>query len=160
MKSIRTHGYKDKLRKSETLGLTSRFDSIQAAVLLEKLKIFNNECVQRNKVAEIYTKELCSILKTPVVIEEAQSVWAQYTIISDRRDSISSYLSEKGIPSALFYPFPLHLQKPFLGYPMPKKGLPFTEKLATQVLSLPMHPYLDEDTQYFIISAIREAIKG
>ena len=160
MKSIRTHGYKDKLRKSETLGLTSRFDSIQAAVLLEKLKIFNNECVQRNKVAEIYTKELCSILKTPVVIEEAQSVWAQYTIISDRRDSISSYLSGKGIPSALFYPFPLHLQIPFLGYPMPKKGLPFTEKLATQVLSLPMHPYLDEDTQYFIISAIREAIKG
>jgi len=160
MRSIRTHGYKDNTRKSDTLGLTSRFDSIQAAVLLEKLKIFDNECIKRNKIAEIYTQGLCDILETPIVIKEAESVWAQYTIISEQRDSISSYLSEKGIPTALFYPFPLHLQKPFLGYPTPSKGLPITEKLANQVLSLPMHPYLNEDAQYYIVSAIREATKG
>ena len=104
-------------------------------------------------------KELCSILKTPVVIEETQSVWAQYTIISDRRDNISSYLSTKGIPTALFYPYPLHLQKPFLGYPIPKRGLPCTEKLAKEVLSLPMHPYLDKDTQYYIISTISDVLE-
>ena len=160
MDSIRVHGYESKTRYSTYLGLTSRFDSIQAAILLEKLKIFDKECKKRNIIAEKYSSHLKDFVKTPLIIDDARSVWAQYTIISKDRDKISSFLSSKGIPTALFYPYPLHLQKPYIKYPIPKNGLPNTERLSREVLSLPIHPYLNDETQDKIISSIQQAIKA
>jgi len=157
MKSIRVHGNGGSGGVT-CLGLTSRFDSIQAAVVLAKLKLFDDECRRRNAVAERYSKHLSDVVRTPILIEGVTSVWAQYTVVSDRRDKIAGKLGEQGIPTALFYPNPLHMHAPYRGFPLAGNGLPVTEELADKVISLPMHPYLESDTQDRIIDAVRAAV--
>jgi len=156
--SIRIHGQCQTRSSSERIGLTARFDSIQAAILLEKLKIFDDECQRRQSVVERYNKGLAGHVKTPVLAENCVSVWTQYTIKHTKRESIVNTLSACGIPTAVFYAEPLHTQEPYMNFPLPDGGLPVTEALAKEVLSLPMHPYLDQETQDRIINAVLTAI--
>jgi dTDP-4-amino-4,6-dideoxygalactose transaminase len=141
------------------IGLNSRMDTIQAAVLLEKLKIFEDEIEARNRVAERYAAGLSDLVKTPTVLEGGVSVWAQYTIELNGRDSLGPHLREQGIPTAVYYPIPIHRQGVYSGYPIAPDGLPVTEAKAGQVISLPMHPYLSQDDQDQIVAAVRAFIK-
>ncbi len=155
---VRVHGQGEDRNENVRLGVTARFDSIQAAVLLEKLSIFDDECTAREKIAARYTDALKDVVRTPTVHKDCTSIWAQYTIASPQRDHIVATLKDQNIPTALFYPRPIHTQSPYKGFPLPNDGLPVTEKLAGEVLSLPMHPYLSADVQDRIVTAVRSAL--
>jgi dTDP-4-amino-4,6-dideoxygalactose transaminase len=155
---VRVHGQGRDRNENVRVGLTARFDSIQAAILLEKLAIFPDECAARDRIATRYTAGLKDVVTTPVVAPDCTSVWAQYTICSPRRDRIAAHLQAQNIPTAVFYPKPIHVQPPYRGYPVVTGGLPVTERLAQEVLSLPMHPYLTEDLQDHIIAAVRASL--
>ena len=135
------------------IGMNSRLDTIQAAILIEKLKIFADELEARQKVADRYAEGLAGFVKTPVVIEGGVSTWAQYTIQHDHRDGLASHLRTKGIPTAIYYPIPMHQQAPYVTFPTPG-GLPVTEAASRHVISLPMHPYLETEMQDLIIDAV------
>jgi dTDP-4-amino-4,6-dideoxygalactose transaminase len=141
------------------IGMNSRMDTIQAAVLLEKLKIFEDEIAARNRVADRYIQGLGDLVKTPAVIEGGVSVWAQYTIETKDRDGLAAHLREAGVPSAVYYPIPIHKQGVYSGYPVAPAGLPVTEVKSHQVISLPMHPYLTKDDQDQVIAAIGAFVK-
>lgn len=139
------------------VGMNSRLDTIQAAILVEKLNIFAEEIEKRNAVAARYNEALKDICVVPSVIENGVSNWAQYTIQIANRDGLMAYLREKGIPSAAYYPIPMHVQGPYLDFVNSGYGkLPITEHKADVVMSLPMHPYLDKETQDLIIGAIKD----
>jgi dTDP-4-amino-4,6-dideoxygalactose transaminase len=146
------------------IGMNSRMDTIQAAVLLEKLKIFEDEIAARNRVADRYAVGLSDLVKTPTVLKGGVSVWAQYTIevantVQGGRDELGLALREQRVPTAVYYPIPIHRQGVYSGYPVAPGGLPVTEAKAGNVISLPMHPYLTEDDQDQIIAAIRAFAK-
>jgi dTDP-4-amino-4,6-dideoxygalactose transaminase len=141
------------------IGMNSRMDTIQAAVLLEKLTIFEDEIAARNRVADRYAQGLGDLVKTPKVIDGGLSVWAQYTIEAPRRDDLAVHLREQGAPSAVYYPIPIHRQGVYSVYPTAPGGLPVTDAKAGQVISLPMHPYLTEDHQDQVIAAVRSFVK-
>jgi dTDP-4-amino-4,6-dideoxygalactose transaminase len=167
MDSIRVHGKasNDEIKRQAfdhdpkylnvRVGLNSRLDSIQAAVLIEKLKIFSDENIARNRIADRYAEGLKGAAVTPKVIKGGWSVWAQYTIEVKDRDGLAAHLKSKGIPTAAYYPIPIHQQRPYAGYPTAPGGLPVTDEKAGKVIALPMHPYLDEATQDLIVSEIR-----
>lgn len=160
LKSIRVHGYdhQDKYNNIR-IGINGRMDTIQAAVMLEKLKIFDAEIKSRQTVADTYSNELKDILDTPYIEEHNQSVWAQYTIKidADKREELKAKLSEKNIPTACFYPKPIHMQTAYKNF-LTAGELSLSESLAKQVLSLPMHPYLEQDILEYIITHIKEAV--
>ena len=138
------------------IGINSRLDSIQAAILLEKLKIFEDEIERRNVVAQRYNEHLQDVAsQVPSVIDGARSVWAQYTIETEHRDGLGDHLRRQGIPSAIYYPVPMHQQKAYARHVVVGEGLPVTERKADRVISLPMHPYLDEATQDRIIDGVK-----
>jgi dTDP-4-amino-4,6-dideoxygalactose transaminase len=139
--------------------MNSRMDTIQAAVLLEKLKIFEDEIATRNHVADRYAQGLGDLVKTPAVIGNGVSVWAQYTIETNDRDGLAVHLREAGVPSAVYYPIPIHRQGVYSCYPVAPQGLPVTEAKSNQVISLPMHPYLTEDDQDQVIAAVGAFVK-
>ena len=136
------------------IGMNSRMDTIQAAVLLQKLSIFADEIEARNRVAARYAAGLSDVVVTPKVIEGGVSVWAQYTIETDDRDGLIAHLKGHEIPTAVYYPIPIHRQDVYSAYPAPG-GLPVTDAKAGKVMSLPMHPYLTPEDQDAIIAAIR-----
>jgi UDP-2-acetamido-2-deoxy-ribo-hexuluronate aminotransferase len=137
------------------VGINSRLDTIQAAILIEKLKVFADEIEQRNVVADRYAQGLQgTAAKAPAVIDGGVSTWAQYTIEHADRDGLAAHLKTAGVPTAAYYPMPMHRQDCYAIYPQPG-GLPVSEEKAGTVLSLPMHPYLDAATQDQIIEAIR-----
>jgi dTDP-4-amino-4,6-dideoxygalactose transaminase len=136
------------------IGMNSRLDTLQAAILIEKLAVFESEIEARQVVAERYTEGLNSIVKVPSVIERGVSVWAQYTIEHPARDDLSAHLKTQGVPTAAYYPVPMHRQAPYSHYPQPG-GLPVSEAAADRVLALPMHAYLDPATQDRIVEAVR-----
>lgn len=140
------------------VGMNARMDTIQAAVLLQKLAIFPDEIAARNRVAARYAEGLGDIVRTPPVIAGGVSVWAQYTIQTDDRDGLAAHLRGQEIPTAVYYPLPLHRQTPYARYPQPG-GLPVTEAAAGRVISLPMHAYLEPHVQDRIIAAIRNHVK-
>ena len=140
------------------IGMNSRMDTIQAAVLLQKLTIFESEIEARNKVAGRYAAGLSDVVTVPKVIEGGVSVWAQYTIETADRDGLAAHLKSQDIPSAVYYPIPIHKQDVYSVYPTPG-GLPVTEAKADVVMSLPMHPYLTPDHQDQVIAAIRAYVK-
>jgi dTDP-4-amino-4,6-dideoxygalactose transaminase len=142
------------------IGLNSRMDTIQAAVLLQKLSIFADEIAARNRVADRYAAGLSDLVTTPKVIPGGVSVWAQYTIETDDRDGLAAHLKGHGVPSAVYYPIPIHKQGVYSGYPTAPGGLPVTEAKAGRVISLPMHAYLSEDDQDQIIAAVRAFVKS
>lgn len=139
------------------VGLNSRMDTIQAAVLLQKLTIFADEIDARNRVAARYAAGLSDVVRVPRVIEGGVSVWAQYTIETADRDGLAAHLRGEGVPTAVYYPIPLHRQAPYAAYPSPG-GLPVTDAAAGRVLSLPMHAYLEPETQDRIIAAVRNYV--
>ena len=163
MRSIRVHG-KSPADKYDNLriGLNSRLDTIQAAVLKVKLQAFkDHELESVNRAAKLYDEYLGNVVKTPVVPEGLYSSWAQYTLILDskeQRTHLQKELKEQGIPTMVYYPKPMHLQGAFadLGY---KKGnFPVAESLCERVLSLPMHPYLNEEDIRFVANAVKAAL--
>lgn len=158
LRSIRVHGQGADKYDNVRIGMTGRLDTIQAAVLIEKLKIFQDEIEARNRVAQRYAAALKDVAIVPEVASGYGSVWAQYTIRVEKRDALAAVLQTRGVPTAIYYPKPLHRQEPYKRYLVAGNGLPVTEKLAAEVISLPMHPYLDEPTQERVIAAVREAL--
>ena len=159
IRGLRVHGQLPGKPEFSHIGITGRLDTIQAAVLLEKLKIFESEITARNAIADRYAEGLGDVVKVPRVIEGGVSVWAQYTIETEDRDGLSAHLKSQEIASAVYYPIPIHKQGVYSGYPVGPGGLPVTEAKSHVVMSLPMHPYLEPDTQDQIIAAIRGYVK-
>jgi dTDP-4-amino-4,6-dideoxygalactose transaminase len=137
------------------IGMNGRMDTMQAAVLLQKLTIFEDEIAARNRVADRYAQGLGDVVKTPMVIDGGVSVWAQYTIEAPNRDGLAAALREQGIPTAVYYPLPIHRQGVYSSYPVAPGGLAVTEAKAGAVISLPMHPYLTDADQDLIVGAVR-----
>jgi len=160
IKSLRVHG--EGIDKYDTvrIGITGRLDSIQAAVLLEKLKIFPEEISARNDVARRYSAALADVATVPRVGNAQTSVWAQYTIrlAPGRRDAVAAALKAHGIPTAIYYAKPLHRQEAYGRFPVADGGAPVSDRLAEEVISLPMHPYLEPPVQDRIIAAVRRVL--
>ena len=157
MRSIRVHGEGTDKYDNVRIGMNGRMDTIQAAILIEKLKIFADEIEKRDRVAARYEAALEDVVAVPRLIAGASSVWAQYTVRvpAAARDGLAEALKARGVPTAIHYPKPLHEQTAYRQYPLAGNGLPVSERAAREVLSLPMHPYLDEAAQDRIIDAVR-----
>ena len=159
MRSIAFHGASgDDKYNCARIGMNSRLDTIQAAILIEKLAIFADEIRARNEVANRYAQMLEGLVKTPNVIEGGVSTWAQYVVEHEKRDALAAHLREAGVPTAQYYPKPLHKQTAYESFPVGAGGLKVSEDIAHRVLALPMHPYLDGQTQTKIANAIREFV--
>jgi dTDP-4-amino-4,6-dideoxygalactose transaminase len=158
--SLRVHGQGTDKYDNVRIGLTARLDTIQAAVLIEKLKIFPDEIAERNRIAQRYAQALGDIALVPAVPKGLVSTWAQYTIRikAGTRTAFAAALKAEGIPTAIYYPKPLHRLEAYRHYPSAEGGLPVSDLLAEEVISLPMHAYLDEATQDRVIAAVRRAV--
>jgi dTDP-4-amino-4,6-dideoxygalactose transaminase len=152
--SLRMHGQGRDRYEHVAIGLNSRLDTIQAAILIEKLKIFEDEIDKRNVVAQRYTQAFAGSnrIKTPVVLEGVTSTWAQYTLQVADRARFQADLKQAGVPTMVYYPIPLSRQPAYAAYP--GVATPVSEALCGHVVSLPMHPYLDEDAQDRVIDAV------
>jgi dTDP-4-amino-4,6-dideoxygalactose transaminase len=159
LRSVRIHGKGRDKYDNVRLGLNGRLDTLQAAVLIEKLRIFPEELTARSRIAERYASRLGDLVTVPRVRPGATSAWAQYTICLPGRDAVAAGLKDEGIPTGVYYPTPLHRQSAYASYPCAGE-LPVSTRLPGEVLSLPMHPYLDEDTQNRICAALRRAVSG
>ena len=157
LRSLRMHGQGEDRYEHPRIGMNSRLDTIQAAILIEKLKIFPDEIEARNRVAARYNAAFAGSnhVVAPRVIEGATSTWAQYTIQVDDRAKFQADLKAAGVPTAVYYPIPLSRQVAYARYP--SAPTPVSEALGSKVVSLPMHPYLDEATQDRIISAVLQS---
>jgi dTDP-4-amino-4,6-dideoxygalactose transaminase len=161
LRSIRVHGQGSDKYDNVRLGLTGRLDTMQAAILIEKLKIFEDEIAARNEVARRYARGLGNLVTVPQLAQGCSSVWAQYTIRLPRgadREAFAAALKARGIPTAIYYPKSMHQQTAYRAFPVAEGGLPVSERLSADVISLPMHAYLDEPTQQLIIEAVRAAL--
>jgi dTDP-4-amino-4,6-dideoxygalactose transaminase len=157
--SVRLHGKGVQKYDNVRVGMNSRLDTMQAAVLIEKLKIFEEELLERDRVATKYSAALGEYCKVPLLTSTVSSAWAQYTIVVSERDKVKQKLQSLGVPSVVYYPIPLTKQQGYLGYPVVRSGTPVSEALALTVLSLPMHPYLEVDSQENIIDRVIESIR-
>lgn len=163
LRSIRVHGQGADKYDNVRLGLTGRLDTMQAAVLIEKLKIFDDEIAARNRIAERYARGLGNVVTVPRLASGCTSVWAQYTIRLPKgtdRDGFAAALKAQGIPTAVYYTKSMHQQTAYRDFPVAEGGLPASESLSEDVISLPMHAYLDEPTQDRIIQAVRGALSA
>ena len=138
------------------IGMNSRLDTMQAAILIEKLSVFAEEIERRQTVAKRYSAGLKGhVCATPKVIAGGRSTWAQYVIEHRDRDGLAEHLKTVGVPTAVYYPVPMHRQAPYAGFPIAPGGLPVSDAKAKRVLALPMHAYLAEDVQDHIVEAVR-----
>ena len=162
LRSLRVHGQGSDKYDNVRIGLASRLDTIQAAILIEKLKIFPDEIDARNRIADRYSEGLRDVVGVPRIPAGYTPVWAQYTIrvAGGRRDALAAALKAEGIPTAIYYPIPLHRQQAYRHFPVGKGGVAVSDRLAAEVISLPMHAYLDAPTQDRIIDATRRALKS
>ncbi|TMK52360.1 MAG: DegT/DnrJ/EryC1/StrS family aminotransferase [Alphaproteobacteria bacterium] len=163
LRSIRVHGQGSDKYDNVRLGLTARLDTVQAAILIEKLKIFEDEIAARNEVAERYARGLGNVVTVPRLAAGCTSVWAQYTIRLPEgtdRDGFAAALKAQGIPTAIYYPKSMHQQTAYRDFPVADGGLPVSERLSEDVISLPMHAYLDAATQERVIQAVRGALSS
>lgn len=158
MRQIMSHG-QDRRYHHPVLGINGRLDTLQAAVLLAKLEIFYDEVAARERIGARYSELLAGTVVTPYVAPGSSSVYAQYTIQAERRDEVAQKLQEKEIPTAVHYPVPLHLQPVFRGLNKPVGSFPISEKTAKNVMSLPMHPYLNDNNLIVITDAVKESVK-
>ena len=156
LRSIRYHGKGVHKYDNVRIGLNSRLDTLQAAILREKLRILDDEIEARERIAQRYNALLAGIVDTPTVPNSTRSAWAQYTIMLDGRDELQATLKAEGIPTAVYYPHPLHRQSAYQHGLTPKNGLTATCQVSGRILSLPMHPYLHDAAQDRIVTAIRE----
>lgn len=165
LRSIRSHGQGEDRYHHVRLGLNGRLDSFQAAVLLAKLAIFDDEVARRRRIAAGYAARLAGVpgLVPPVQPEGFASVWAQYTLLTpgpDVRTALQARLAQAGTPTMIYYPVPLHLQAAFRPLGHRPGDFPVSERLAGRVLSLPMHPYLDEATLDAVCAPLRDAARA
>ncbi|MFT3729166.1 MAG: DegT/DnrJ/EryC1/StrS aminotransferase family protein [Terricaulis sp.] len=161
MRSIAFHGASgDDKYNCARIGMNSRLDTIQAAILIEKLAIFEDEIRMRNEVADRYAQLLEGLVTVPRVIDGGVSTWAQYVIEADDRDGLAAHLRNAEIPTAQYYPKPLHKQTAYEAFPLGAGGMKVSETICHRVLALPMHPYLDGQTQTKIANAVREFVKA
>jgi dTDP-4-amino-4,6-dideoxygalactose transaminase len=158
LRSIRVHGSGSEKYDNVRLGINGRLDTLQAAILLPKLAVFADEIVARQRVADRYAAGLGDVVAVPRTPEGAASTWAQYTLQVPDRDGLQAALKADGVPTAVYYPRPLHQQTAYRGYPVGAGGVEVSERLATSVVSLPMHPYLAEADQDLVIAAVRRAV--
>jgi dTDP-4-amino-4,6-dideoxygalactose transaminase len=160
LRSLRVHGEGRDKYDCARIGLNGRLDTIQAAVLIEKLKLFPEEIAARERIARRYSSALADVAIVPHIARGCSSVWAQYTIrvAPPRREALAAALKTQGIPTAVYYRNPVHRQEPYRRFPIAEGGASVSERLSREVISLPMHAYLDEDTQDRIIAAVRGAL--
>ncbi len=160
LRSQRVHGQGADKNDNQRIGLNSRLDTLQAAVLLQKLTVLEEEHEARQAIAARYDEGLRALAGTPAVGNDRSSAWALYTLVlpEPQRDRVAASLAGQGIPTGVYYPRPLHRQPAYAAFPTAPGGLPVCERLAKQVLSLPMHPYLDGPTQARIVAAVRGAL--
>lgn len=154
MRQIRVHG-QDRRYHHPIIGVNGRLDTLQAAILLAKLEVFDNEVAARQRVANFYGSALSAVVRTPQLLSGNTSVYAQYTIEVDERDRFVTALKEDGIPTAVHYPIPLNLQPAFADLRQGPGSFPNAEAASGHVVSLPMHPYLSEAEQGTICEAVR-----
>ena len=155
LRSLRLHGKGSDKYDNVRLGMNSRLDTLQAAILLEKLRVFDDELLIRQGIAERYSALIGSKIRTPSTPPGYRSAWAQYTINCNsplQRDQIQASLKEVGIPTAIYYPTALHQQTGYRQFPTDPRGLTGSEALTSLVLGLPMHPYLSEEDQVLVCS--------
>jgi dTDP-4-amino-4,6-dideoxygalactose transaminase len=163
LESFRVHGKGSDKYDNVRVGANSRLDTLQAAILLEKLAIYGDEIAARQQVAARYAAGLSDIVDVPQVPEDCVSVWAQYTLQlrpNQDRAQLQAALKNAGVPSVVYYPMPLHMQTAYRDFPRDPEGLAVSEGLAGNVLSLPMHPYLSTDDQDQVITAIQNALQS
>jgi dTDP-4-amino-4,6-dideoxygalactose transaminase len=158
LRSFAFHGKGETQYDNVRVGINSRLDTLQAAILIEKLAILEEEMVARQVVADRYAKGLGDIVKASRNLGHGRSAWAQYAIETPKRDGLKAHLGEKGIPSVIYYVKPLHEQVAYKHYPRTPTGLAASEELPKQILCLPMHAYLSEADQDRIIETIRNYI--
>lgn len=159
--SLRVHGKGADKYDNARIGVNSRLDTLQAAILSVKLSVYADEIDARNQVADRYTNQLSGLVGTQLIPQGCRSVWAQYTLTldsSEERKSVQAALSAEGLPSVVYYPNPLHLQTIYRDYPRDPQGLATAEDLSQRVLSLPMHPYLEAPAQDRVIDVLTSAV--
>jgi dTDP-4-amino-4,6-dideoxygalactose transaminase len=160
LQSLRVHGKGTDKYDNVRIGMNARLDTMQAAILLEKLELYAGEIDERNRVADRYAANLQGVVKTPVVADGYRSVWAQYTLTLDRgvdRAAFQAHMKEAGVPTVVYYPRPLHTQTAYKdGLVADENGhLPVCEDLATRVVSLPMHPYLTNEQIDYVCEQVK-----
>ena len=163
LRSIRHHGKGTNKYDNVRVGMNSRLDTLQAAILRVKLRILDDEIDARERIAQRYSALLGGTVETPTIPNSTRSAWAQYSIATDRRDAMQAALKAQGIPTAVYYPNPLHRQSAYEHGLIPEDGLPATDHLAARIVSLPMHPYLREAVQDRIVDAVQlhfDDVKG
>ncbi|MBM3509222.1 MAG: DegT/DnrJ/EryC1/StrS family aminotransferase [Alphaproteobacteria bacterium] len=158
IRSLRVHGQGAHKYDNIRIGVNSRLDSMQAAVLLAKLTVFEDELVARDRVAKRYDAALANVVRTPRIEPGVRSAWALYTIAASNRNRLAERLKARGVPTAIYYPIPLHRQQAYRSYPIAPGGLAVSERLADEVISLPMHPYLEPAAQDAVVAALRESL--
>ena len=156
MNSVRLHGKGAHKYDVQRVGINGRLDSIQAAVLSAKLSVFDDALAQRARVARAYDAALSDVVKTPARVPGATSAWAQYTIRTSERDALQAACKEAGVPTMVFYAVPMHLQPAYRAHGGGEGSLPVSERVAHEVVSLPMNPYLS-DAQ---VAVVTDAIRG
>ncbi len=164
--SSHLHGMGDNKYEYDRIGMNGRIDTIQAAILLEKLKIFKTELLKREKVAEYYIERFLSLntnIKVPKVLKNTNSSWAQFTIqlpLNFNREKFQNLMKEKNIPTAIYYPIPIHFQAPYKSFPISPDRLKNTVELSNSVISLPMHPYLSQKNIDYISITVDEIVRN
>lgn len=160
IRSLRVHGQGTDKYDNVRIGMNGRLDTLQAAILIEKLKIFPGEITARDRIANRYSEQLHDVAIVPGLLAGTTSVWAQYTLRLPGcdRGAFQAFLAAAGVPTAVHYPKPLHRQLAYEHFPTARNGLPVSDRLATEVISLPMHPYLSEEVQDRVVATVRAAL--
>lgn len=159
LRSLRSHGAGADKYDNLLIGLNARLDTLQAAILLAKLEIFDAEIAARQEVAERYASALRRLVTVPTLLSGATSVWASYSVRCGNRDRLAEALRRQGIATAVYYPKPLNHQTAYKHFPIAAGGVPVAEALCKQILSLPMHPYLSAETQSAIVQAVAISVQ-
>jgi len=157
--SLHVHGQKERCRH-KYIGINGRLDAMQAAILLAKFKYLDEEIKLRQQKGAYYTDGLKDVVVTPYIEPHNTSVYAQYSIMAGKRDELGKYLNDSGIPTAIHYPVPLHLQEAFTYLDYREGDFPVSEKTSKGILSLPMSPFITQDEQDYVIGKIREFCEG
>lgn len=160
LRSIRGHGTGRAKYDIVRIGMNARLDTLQAAILLVKLTVLEDERNRREKLSRYYDSRLSNIIEAPARPEGYDCAWAQYTIKLDNRDEVQAALAKSGIPTQIYYPRPMHMQPAYAGYGGGEGSLPVSENLSRRVLSLPMHPYMPEEAAVRICDALCAALKA
>ena len=159
LRSLRFHGKGGEKYDHVRIGMNSRLDTLQAAILLQKLSIFADEVDVRNRIAARYAAGLSDLVTTPDLGGEFLSSWAQFTLRTEKRDHVRTVCAEAGIPTMVYYPKALHRQTAYLDCPTSESGLPVSDVLPHEVVSLPMHPYLTDDEIDLVIDTVAGALR-